>query len=98
MNFGGQVCKLLALLGMHHPECKYCSASRACWGDLRKRLEELREESPGENPPGAAEAYCLIRVRPSPRIRVCAGETNHSPREAAIPYFSRNSTQPRILP
>jgi hypothetical protein len=39
------LCSALSFLRIHQPDCEHCNDLRKCWGDdLRKRLEELRED------------------------------------------------------
>lgn len=46
MSFKRGLCIVLTLLRMHRPDCERCSALQECLGhDMRKRLEELREQS-----------------------------------------------------
>ena len=46
MSFKRGLCIVLTLLRMHRRDCERCSALQECLGhDMRKRLEELREQS-----------------------------------------------------
>jgi hypothetical protein len=46
VSFKRGLCIVLTLLRMHRPDCERCSALQECLGhDMRKRLEELREQS-----------------------------------------------------
>lgn len=41
MNLRRQTCHLLSLLKIHSPDCDHCNDRSMCWGEMRKRLEEL---------------------------------------------------------
>ena len=42
MNLRVRVCFLLARLKLHNPDCEHCNPHRPCWGEMKKRLEDLK--------------------------------------------------------
>ena len=35
------ICYLLSRIKIHNPDCEHCNAHKICWGEMKKRLEEL---------------------------------------------------------
>lgn len=41
VNLRDRICYLMSRLKIHNPDCANCNARETCWGEMRKRLEEL---------------------------------------------------------
>jgi hypothetical protein len=48
-----RICYLLALLGIHSPDCERCNARQMGWGEMRERLEELSRRTQPHSPENA---------------------------------------------
>jgi hypothetical protein len=46
---GRWVCSLLLLMGIHSPECERCRDYDRYWAEMKKRLEELRWQTPNND-------------------------------------------------
>ena len=56
VNFRLWLCYFLKVVGMHKPDCQKCARFEECWGDeIRKRLEELRQQETAQTDSGKPE-------------------------------------------